>query len=69
MAKGTSTRSTSGPPRPTLGFSRTNGIWLGLATLVIIVGYALLATGDTAVAPVLLVLGYCVLLPVGIVKK
>lgn len=69
MAKGTSTKSTPRQSRPTLSFSRTNGIWLGLGTLIIVVGYALLATGDTTLAPVLLVLGYCVLLPVGIVKK
>ncbi|MDX1661255.1 MAG: hypothetical protein R3326_05645 [Gemmatimonadota bacterium] len=69
MAKGTSTRPSPRSDRPTLSFSRTNGIWLGLGTLVIVAGYALLAKGDTTVAPVLLVLGYCVLLPVGIVKK
>ncbi len=57
------------PTRPTLAFSRANGILLGAAGLVVIVGYALLARGSTVVAPVLLVLGYCVLLPVGIVKK
>lgn len=69
MAKGPTTRSVLPPPRPTVSFSRTNGLWLGLGTLVIVVGYALLAKGDTTFAPVLLVLGYCVLLPVGIVKK
>lgn len=68
MAKGP-TKSTLPPPRPTVSFSRTNALWLGLGTLVIVVGYALLAKGDTTFAPVLLVLGYCVLLPVGIVKK
>jgi hypothetical protein len=30
------------------------------------IGYLLLAGGDTAVAPVLLVLGYCVLFPLGL---
>ncbi|MBW3661444.1 MAG: hypothetical protein KY397_07425 [Gemmatimonadetes bacterium] len=69
MAKDVPTKSSARPSRPTLSFSRTNGIWLGLGTLVIVVGYALLARGDTTFAPVLLVLGYCVLLPVGIVKK
>lgn len=56
-------------PRPTLSFSRTNGIWLGLGALVIAIGYVLLGQGDTGLAPVLLVVGYCVLLPIGIVKK
>lgn len=30
------------------------------------VGYWLLSRGDTTLAPVLLVLGYCVLFPVGL---
>lgn len=57
------------PARPTLSFSRTNGLWLGIGALVITVGYVLLARGDTTLAPVLLVAGYCVLLPIGLVKK
>jgi adenylyl- and sulfurtransferase ThiI len=36
----------------------------GLASLV--AGYLLLSSGSTSVAAVLLVLGYCVLLPLGI---
>jgi hypothetical protein len=30
----------------------------------IVVGYVLLATADTTFAPILLVLGYCVLVPI-----
>lgn len=30
------------------------------------IGYLLLAGGSTALAPILLVLGYCVLLPLGL---
>ncbi len=55
--------------RPTLSFSRVNAIWLGAAAAVIAAGYALLATGSTTLAPILLVAGYCVLLPVGIIKR
>jgi len=34
--------------------------------LSLAVGYWLLSRGDTTLAPVLLVLGYCVLFPVGL---
>ena len=55
--------------RPTLAFSRENGIWLGAAVIAIAIGYFLLSTGSMILAPILLVLGYCVLLPIGIIKK
>jgi len=57
------------PARPTLAFSRTNAIWLGSAAVAIAIGYFLLARGSETIAPILLVLGYCVFLPIGIVKK
>jgi hypothetical protein len=57
------------PATPTLSFSRVNGILLGSAAASIGLGYLLLARGSMTLAPVLLVLGYCVLLPIGIIKK
>lgn len=60
---------TAGPSRPTLSFSSVNAAWLGAGAVAIVIGYWLLAGGSTALAPLLLVLGYCVLLPIGIVKK
>ena len=57
------------PARPTLSFSRTNAIWMGAAAVSIAIGYFLLSTGSETIAPILLVLGYCVLLPIGIIKK
>jgi hypothetical protein len=57
------------PGRPTLSFSRANAFWLGGAAAAIAVGYVLLAGGSETIAPILLVLGYCVLLPIGIIKK
>jgi membrane protein implicated in regulation of membrane protease activity len=36
-------------------------LWMALAALI--AGYALLAAGDITAAPLLLVIGYCVLLP------
>jgi hypothetical protein len=59
----------AGPPRPTLSFSRVNAIWLGAGAVAIAGGYALLAGGSMTLAPILLVLGYCVLLPIGIIKR
>ena len=61
--------ATAAPARPTLSFSRTNAIWLGAGVVSIAIGYFLLSTGSERIAPILLVLGYCVLLPIGIIKK
>jgi hypothetical protein len=41
-------------------------VLLGAAVLSLAAGYVLLSQGDTAVAPILLVLGYCVLFPLGL---
>lgn len=38
----------------------------GLAALVLAVGYADLARGGMTIAPILLVVGYCILIPVAI---
>jgi hypothetical protein len=56
-------------PRPTLSFSRVNAMWLGAGAVAIAAGYGLLSAGSTTLAPVLLVAGYCVLLPIGIIKR
>jgi hypothetical protein len=48
---------------------RTRSIALWVAALATIaVGFADLARGGTTIAPILLVLGYCVLVPVAILK-
>jgi len=44
------------------------GLWWGLAAAALVVGYADLWRGGGTVAPILLVLGYCVLIPIAIVK-
>jgi hypothetical protein len=43
-------------------------LWWGLAIAAILLGYADLARGGTTIAPILLVIGYCVLVPVAILK-
>ena len=47
--------------------TRSVGLWVA-ALAVIVVGFADLARGGTTIAPVLLVLGYCVLVPIAILK-
>ena len=58
-------------PEQTLGRSRLrfgpkNYVALGGAIVSIALGYWLLSRGSTTLAPVLLVLGYCILFPVGL---
>jgi hypothetical protein len=49
-----------------LRFRSRNVILLAAAVVSIGVGYLLLAQGSTTLAPILLVLGYCVLFPLGL---
>lgn len=55
------------PATGALRFSSRNAIFLALGLLAIVLGYALLDTGSTVAAPLLLVLGYVVLIPLGII--
>jgi len=43
-------------------------LWWAVAIATILLGYADLARGGTTIAPILLVAGYCVLVPVAILK-
>ena len=49
------------------GRTRSISLWAA-ALAVIVAGFADLAAGGTTVAPLLLVLGYCVLVPIAILK-
>lgn len=65
--------------------SATNFIYFGIAIAVIVLGYVLMATGITSdpqkyletwanpmaivIAPTLLVIAYCVLIPIAIMKR
>ena len=59
----------------TWSLGKTNYSMFGISILVIIVGYIVMATGDTdsfqsiKLAPVILTIGYCVLLPISILIK
>ena len=48
------------------GFGRRNLLLLGLGALTLVAGYTWLHAGGTTGAAALLVLGYCVLIPLGI---
>ena len=52
---------TAAPSRPLM--------WWGIAIAAILLGYADLARGGTTIAPILLVAGYCVLVPLAILKS
>ena len=54
---------------PLLAFGRTNWLLMGGGVAAAAVGFVLLARGDTGLAPLLLVVGYCALIPLGIVWR
>lgn len=43
-------------------------LWWGLAAATLLLGYADLWRGGETIAPILLVVGYCVLVPIAILK-
>ena len=59
----------------TWSFSQTNYILFGAGLLIIIVGYIVMATGDTyssqslTVAPIMLFIGYIILIPASLIYK
>ncbi len=52
--------------RSRLRFARLNYVLLAAGLVSLVLGYWLLSRGSTTTAPVLLVLGYCVFLPLGL---
>ncbi|RKX29535.1 MAG: hypothetical protein DRP47_01485 [Candidatus Zixiibacteriota bacterium] len=50
-------------------FGTRNYIVFAIALVVIILGYVTLAQGSLTLAPLLLVIGYCVLIPVALIIK
>ncbi len=43
-------------------------VWWAVAAVVLVAGYADLVRGGETIAPILLVLGYCVFVPLAILK-
>jgi len=63
-----------GPRRPVdsdLGFTwgAVNSLLLGISLAVLVAGYVALSRGSTTLAPVMLVLGYCVLVPASLLLR
>lgn len=58
-------------PEADLGFDwgPLNSLLLSLGVAVIAVGYVALSRGSVTLAPVLLVLGYCVLIPASLLMR
>ena len=52
-----------------LAFGFPNYIGFGFGMLAIIVGFFSLSQGSETLAPILLVLGYCVIIPISIMIK
>ena len=56
-------------------FGKINYLLFGIGLLVIITGYLIMATGETEsyqsvkLAPIILILGYCVFIPAAILMK
>ena len=67
MGTKTESSDTKGGPRAALQFSAINGILGGAGIVAVAVGYFLLSQGSITLAPLLLVLGYVVLLPLAII--
>ena len=61
------TKSDSGDV--TWPFGMKNYILFGIAMAVIIVGFIMLGQGSISMAPILLILGYCVLIPVALIFR
>ena len=57
------------PPGAELPFGRKNYILFGVAAAVIVAGYVALAQGSITLAPILLLLGYLVVIPWAILTK
>lgn len=50
-------------------FSRKNMLFFGIGLVLVIVGFIMLAAGDILLAPILLIVGYLVFFPLGILLK
>jgi len=67
----TSRRGVRKAPEADLGFDwgPLNSLLLALGVAVVAIGYVALSRGSVTLAPVLLVLGYCVLIPASLLMR
>lgn len=70
-----SKKSTAAVTHIRISLTKKNYMIIGLGILLIVIGYVLMAANSvdgflpTVVAPILLVAGYCVIIPLGILIK
>jgi hypothetical protein len=62
-------RTESSPGQPGVARRRTRLLWWSFAAVSLLAGYADLVRGGETIAPILLVLGYCVLVPLAILRS
>ncbi|MBN2537956.1 DUF3098 domain-containing protein [candidate division WOR-3 bacterium] len=57
------------PERPQIALGKKNFVIMGAGLATIVAGFITLAGGSMTLAPLLLVVGYCVLIPVSLLVK
>lgn len=55
--------------KPELPFGKRNYTWFCIGIVTIVIGYISLAMGSITLAPILLVAGYCVIIPISIIMS
>ncbi len=63
------TRTTSGRADNSLPFKKKNYVLFSVGIAVILLGYLFLSRNSITIAPLLLVAGYCVIIPLAIALK
>lgn len=63
----TTTSTAAGPPAGAMRFSIRNAVLIVAGLVAAIAGFFSLAAGSVVLAPLLLVLGYVILIPLGII--
>ncbi|MEA3266243.1 MAG: hypothetical protein U9P42_04795 [Candidatus Fermentibacteria bacterium] len=59
----------SGQKQNTVPFSNINYILFAAGLIIITAGWFLLRAGHISISPIMLILGYCVIIPVAIILK
>lgn len=57
------------PERPMVALKKKNYLIMAAGVAVIAIGFISLSGGSITLAPILLLLGYCVVIPVGLLLK
>lgn len=69
-ATGEAAKRPAAPPKkkkePDFPFLKGNYLLFAAGILVIILGFVFLATGDITLSPILLIVGYCVIIPIAL---